>query len=374
MRYHGLDALRAFAMMMGVVLHASMFYVEGIGEGLGYELTGRLLIPTSDFLGLLFFFIHIWRMPLFFLLAGFFARLIVQKRGFSGLLKNRLVRIVLPLIGGVLVYNLAFKFGELNELHHMWFLRDLVLMYLLLAVMKYLSRLTPGIVAKIDSIFSSNGRLWLLMIVLLPATTIGRPGFFNWINTNLDQGPGPFFLLGFLFVLIGWFMHRNTHILDSLSRVWRMHALIGLVSYGAFVAIMAAVLSGELDDELAGGLWILGMLIQPVVTFLLVMAFIGGTQAIFQRSNKVVSYFVDSSYWVYLLHLWVVFGIGGEIIKTANPHPLVGAGVNIVATTLICMVTYHILVRYTPIGWVLHGKKGSFSTLFKPFVKEIDTE
>ena len=372
MRYHGLDALRAFAMMMGVVLHASMFYVKGIGEGLGYELTGRLLIPTSDFLGLLFFFIHTWRMPLFFLLAGFFARLIVQKRGFSDLLKNRLVRIVLPLIGGVLVYNLVFKFGELNELHHMWFLRDLVLMYLLLAAMKYLSSRTPGIVAKIDGIFSSSGRLWLLMIVLLPANAIGRPGFFNWINTNLDQGPGPFFLLGFLFVLIGWFMHRNTHILDLLSRAWRMHALIGLVTYGAFVSIMVAVLSGTLDEDSTGGLWILGMLIQPAVTFLLVMAFIGGTQAIFQRSNKVVSYFVDSSYWVYLLHLWVVFGIGGEIIKTANPNPLVGAGVNIVATTFICMATYHVLVRYTPIGWVLHGKKGPFSRLFKPFVNEID--
>ena len=52
MRYHGLDALRAFAMLMGVVLHASMFYVEGIGAELGYELTGRILIPTSETLGL----------------------------------------------------------------------------------------------------------------------------------------------------------------------------------------------------------------------------------------------------------------------------------------------------------------------------------
>jgi uncharacterized membrane protein len=27
-RYHGLDALRALAMILGVVLHASMFYLE----------------------------------------------------------------------------------------------------------------------------------------------------------------------------------------------------------------------------------------------------------------------------------------------------------------------------------------------------------
>ena len=91
-RYHGLDALRAFAMIMGVVLHASMFYVKGIGTELGYELTGRLLIPTSETLGLLFFFIHSWRMPVFFLLAGFFARLMVQRRSTINLLKNAFIQ------------------------------------------------------------------------------------------------------------------------------------------------------------------------------------------------------------------------------------------------------------------------------------------
>ena len=76
-RYHGLDALRAFAMILGVVLHAGMFYVEGIGSSLGYEMTGEVP-PTSAGIGVLFFFIHTWRMPFFFLLAGFFTRLIIQ--------------------------------------------------------------------------------------------------------------------------------------------------------------------------------------------------------------------------------------------------------------------------------------------------------
>ena len=365
-----MDALRAFAMIMGVVLHSCMFYLEDAGPKLAYEMTGdKASTPTSDFLGMIFMFIHSWRMPVFFLIAGFFARLVVHRRRISGLLKNRFVRILVPLIVVSLVYNIIFQFGALNQTHHLWFLHDLIWMYTLLLIIRLSSKIMPSMISRIDWIFESTTRLWLLMILLIPTTFTGRPLFFNFIFTNIGI-PGPFFTLGFSYFLIGWFMHRNTHILDSLSRVWRMHALIGLVTYGVFVTIMVAVLSDNFDEDSAGGLWILGMLIQPVVTFLLVMAFIGGTQAIFQRSNKVVSYFVDSSYWVYLLHLFVVFFIGGEIIKTTNPNPLVGAGVNIFATTLICMVTYHVLVRYTPIGWVLHGKKGPFSRLFKPFSRE----
>ena len=56
-RYHGLDALRGFAMILGVVIHASMFYVEGIGASLGYEMTGKVP-PSSSVIGGLFLFIH----------------------------------------------------------------------------------------------------------------------------------------------------------------------------------------------------------------------------------------------------------------------------------------------------------------------------
>ena len=167
-RYHGLDALRAFAMITGVVLHASMFYVEGIGSELGYALTGRVAIPTSDALGLVFFFIHAWRMPVFFLLAGFFARLVVQRRGIPNLLRNRFIRIAIPLATGVVVYSLVFQFGNLGQLHHLWFLYDLIWMYLLLVFMKYASRMWPRILLKIDWCFGSTAKLWWLMIVLLP--------------------------------------------------------------------------------------------------------------------------------------------------------------------------------------------------------------
>lgn len=365
-RYHGLDALRAFAMVMGVVLHASMFYVEGIGTGLGYKLSGRILTPTSEVLGIVFFFIHTWRMPVFFLLAGFFARLMVQKRGALSLLKNRAVRIVIPLVTCVLIYNLVLKFGGVNELHHLWFLYDLIWMYLLLVLIEKAVRIWPRVVTTIDRLFGSAAKLWWLMIVLLPATTIARPGFFNWINTDLGV-PGPFFILGFTYLVIGWFIHRNTHILEELAASWKRHAILGSISFAAFLIIGGAVIAGELNEKQTGLLWLLGLVISPFTTFLMIIGFIGASQAIFQRRNGIISYFVDASYWIYLLHLVIVFAIAGEILRSTSLNPVIAVLLNIFLTTSICLGTYHVLARYTPIGWILHGRKGHVRNMFKPF-------
>ena len=353
MRYHGLDGLRAFAMLMGVVLHASMFYVEGIGAELGYELTGRILIPTSETLGLIFTFIHVWRMPLFLLLAGFFARLIVQRRGTANLLRNRFVRIVIPLVGGMLVYNLIFQFGGINKLHHLWFLYDLVWMYILVICMKYVSRIWPRIAIKIDWIFGSPARLLWLVIPLVPATIIGRPMFFNVIHDELGPS-GPFFILGFTYFLIGWFLHRNSQVLPMLALKWKLYFPLGIVSFCVYMVALVLVFEGGRD---AGLIWAFGMVIASVTTLLLIMGFIGGSQALFQRSNIWIRYFVDASYWIYLLHLVVVFAVGAAILRNTFLDPIIAVLVNIVVTTFICTATYHVLVRYTPIGWVLHGRR-----------------
>ena len=372
-RHHGLDALRAFAMLMGIVLHASMFYVPGIGEELGYELTGIIMIPTSELLGLVFFFIHTWRMPVFFLLAGFFARLMVQRRGTTGLLKNRLIRILVPLAAGVFIYNLVFHFGTLRELHHLWFLYDLTCMYLLLVCMKYATKMWPTILTKIDWVFGSTAKLWWLMAILLPVTTIGRPVFVNWINPNLGV-PGPFFILGFTYVLIGWFMHRNTQIISGLARTWKTYLILGIITFGFLIFIFNFMESASknISEEETGILWLTALAISPVSTFLIIMGFIGGAQTMFQNHSRLISYFVDASYWIYLAHLVVVFALGGAIIKNTYLDPISAVLINIVATTAICIATYHIFVRYTPLGWILHGKKGQFLSVFRPSANNAD--
>ena len=93
-RYYSLDALRGSMMMLGIVLHASQWYVS--------EPPGGIPVPTDTSTFYLFdlfvHFIHSFRMPLFFVLAGFFTSLLVEKRGFKGTYVNRGNRILAPLV------------------------------------------------------------------------------------------------------------------------------------------------------------------------------------------------------------------------------------------------------------------------------------
>ena len=92
-RYHGLDGLRGFAMLLGILLHGSLPYFSRM---LGIEYMWPADDDQSLSLLLLFDFIHVWRMPTFFLLAGFFAHLLLERRTTKEFIANRLKRIAAP--------------------------------------------------------------------------------------------------------------------------------------------------------------------------------------------------------------------------------------------------------------------------------------
>ena len=92
-RRHDLDALRAFAMLLGIVLHGAMSFIPGVGVIWGIQDS-----QSNPLYGMLLASIHGWRMPLFFLISGFFTAMLWQKRGLRALLAHRFKRIFLPMM------------------------------------------------------------------------------------------------------------------------------------------------------------------------------------------------------------------------------------------------------------------------------------
>ena len=90
-RWNDLDAVRALALLLGVALHGVMSFM-----------TPRIWLVgdtvTSTGADVLFYVIHMFRMTTFFVLAGFFARLMMQKKGVAKFISNRLKRVALPLL------------------------------------------------------------------------------------------------------------------------------------------------------------------------------------------------------------------------------------------------------------------------------------
>ena len=96
-RYHDLDALRAFAMLLGIVIHGVLSFV-------GIPIWSAQDINQNPQYGIVLDFIHGFRMPMFFLVSGFFTAMMWFKRGSLSLLFHRTKRILLPLIVGMLVF------------------------------------------------------------------------------------------------------------------------------------------------------------------------------------------------------------------------------------------------------------------------------
>ncbi len=112
-RLHGLDALRAFAMLLGIGLHAALAFLPGfwaVQDNMA-DFSG----PFDEF----FVAVHGFRMPIFFLMSGFFTAMLWRRRGLGYLVNHRLRRIALPLLIGLvtvipamnLVYGWAIDSG-----------------------------------------------------------------------------------------------------------------------------------------------------------------------------------------------------------------------------------------------------------------------
>jgi peptidoglycan/LPS O-acetylase OafA/YrhL len=94
-RRYDLDALRGFAMLLGIGLHASLAFFPA-----AWWVQDR----TSGLEGLFDEFlwaVHGFRMPAFFLMSGFFTALLWRRRGLGALLNHRLRRVALPLLIGL---------------------------------------------------------------------------------------------------------------------------------------------------------------------------------------------------------------------------------------------------------------------------------
>lgn len=88
-----LDALRAGAMLLGIVLHASLSFFPSF-----WMVADR---QRNDAFEVVFSAIHGFRMPLFFVMCGFFSAMLLRRRGRRAMVGHRFRRVFLPLVAGL---------------------------------------------------------------------------------------------------------------------------------------------------------------------------------------------------------------------------------------------------------------------------------
>jgi glucan biosynthesis protein C len=241
-RVHYMDNLRAFAMLLGIFFHAALAYSPSLKE---VWLTASP--QNSGIVDFIAFFSHTFRMPLFFLIAGFFTALLIQKRGLGAMIKNRLMRITLPLsiflplvlaafailIGWALesvqekspMLGLIAMMAQYPDApappvttSHLWFLYQLTFFYIVTAVVvKWLNFDWMSRIIKTPKLFLLLAPLLLVPALITQHAPIPAPELFMPQLWSFGFF-GLFFLFGY-----GLFSYQN--FLDKLRPyVWIMLA------------------------------------------------------------------------------------------------------------------------------------------------------
>lgn len=92
-RFHYMDNIRSLTLLAGVVFHVALSYSVYTQE------VWPIVDPQrSSAADLVLWFSHCFRMPLFFVVSGFFAHHLYTKLGCKGFIHHRLRRIALPFI------------------------------------------------------------------------------------------------------------------------------------------------------------------------------------------------------------------------------------------------------------------------------------
>ena len=379
-RYHGLDALRGMAMLLGIVLHAALPYIPNVEAFWPADESSSHVINT------IFQFIHIWRMPLFFILAGFFANLIISKKSWKSWWGNRFLRIALPIIVFFPVMSLTlpwiFKYGKTGDFiffysdvgqpFHLWFLWQLMIFvistaifrlpYLLgVGVLKALNRIGLGFIGNVfgesKSVLSSilfRSRFPIVFIILCSVINLPTQG--ELIVNPIASG---------LYFVIGYSLYGNASLFTFLKAHWRYYLLAGLVTFTLFVMLESKNLVTDIySTDMKGDEYlkaisepfaIIIVSIKIICGVLFSYAFIGLAENRFGSYNAKLRFISDGAYWMYLIHLPIVTLITFFMFNLHIPIEIKFL-IAIVMTSIICLGTYKYFVRSTPIGILLNGR------------------
>jgi ABC-type multidrug transport system ATPase subunit/peptidoglycan/LPS O-acetylase OafA/YrhL len=377
-RLHALDAVRGFALLLGVAFHASLSFMPGWPPGIWSMIDNS----PSQFLSDAGFVSHIFRMSLFFFIAGFFGRLLYHKLGARGFWSNRAKRIVVPMIVGwvilvptiFFVWNLGMTkiFGGTPQappapppgwfpLTHLWFLYELLLLYVaVIALRALVVRFDSAqkLRSLLDTLVVNSIRMRIAVFTLgipLAGALMTLPFWFYWQGiptpdqSLIPQVPATVgFGTAFIF---GWLVHRSSAALDAITRGWFVHLVLGIVATGWLLHTMHATPLAQ-----PGLTKTLFALVFGVAVWGWVFGLTGAALRFLSNYSAVRRYIADASYWIYLAHLPVVallaVWVGHWPVHWGIKYPFI-----LVTSFAVLFLSYHFLVRPTVIGQLLNGRK-----------------
>lgn len=366
-------------MFLGVVLHAAVSFVPGDSDpSWPYRDPER-----STPLGVAVLLIHMFRMPAFFVLAGYFVARSIEGRGVWRVFQDRSTRVLAPLVvgwcvlfpvvKGTFVYAMARAGGQasgaaMDEVvggltdpwwpphpMHLWFLWYLWLFILTYATLRSAwTTLVPARVRErwdgmVNGVLVSE-RPFRPSAVLVAATFVlllpmSMPG----IDTPGSFVPQPhIFACYYFFFWVGsrLFSAHNSGpdlLAHPERRLIRAGLAVGLYMIATVVWFESLTQTGAVHR------WAM-VVAQAALSFAIWPLILGGAalaERWITRDIPVIRFLSDSAYWVYLLHLPLCVGIAAAL-RDAPYSALTKCGLTIGITSAVCLATFQAVRAVVP--------------------------
>ena len=358
-RYHNLDFLRAFAMMMGLVIHAPLlFWAPDFAKVYGID----NIAPAEEWVNIMGRFISSWRMPLFFSISGFFAILVIERKGTSQFLKDRVIRVALTCLLFSSLYDISDGNFDFTTLH-LWFLYELMIFVLVFSLLYRLKIIKDALCVNIPPKLLYF--LALFMVSTVPLAYIlnnwWHPSALKASTTYFDLKPGNL-LYYFSYFLAGVILYSNQNIFIKLKNSKTILLLGTLCLLTFFVRIYSDHLTIGQADSLKQ---VAQMQFDPLLVFfnsvmigtnsiLFCLLFIGLGSKFIQSESAIISWFVELSYPVYIIHI-IPVTMMSAVFYNAGLSQINILPLSVITGFTICVILYYIFIKFTPLNWLING-------------------
>ena len=365
-RYHNFDLLRSVAMFLGIVIHSPLIFVD--------KSVGKEVLPEIDYLpeiepwiGVILLWINSWRMPTFFLMAGFMSILVIERTTPQFFFRDRLLR-----VGGTMVlfgfFLIGYPSGNYLHIGHFWFLYCLIVIIAIFVLSSFFTNVLD--INRIKPIISwTFFRPWRMIIFLFVFILIRLLCSFPY-NGNLPL-PDSYskFFIG-TFVYYGFWFYAGVGLYFAKSQIvefssFRVISLLGLLSI--FSLMLAAfvidtydffVTPETLNESFTLRFFLMNMYWACTTafwTFFLTLL----VHKIFNRSSIIINWLVELSYPIYIFHLVIAIVVAAELFRAGYSQSEVFL-MTIPLTFAGCLVSYYVLVKFTPLNWLVNGYRKSW--------------
>ena len=348
-------------MLLGIVLHASETY------SIGGDLWPKDPNSTNAFFNYLSSIIHIFRMPIFFLISGFFSAMLFYERSPKTMMTQRLKRVVAPFLVFLVIlhpiiassfnymiqsYGLTdfepMKLGYLPTItYHLWFLYYLIIITCLVTLTAFILKKAPSISRFVNNTFKNLFERQFLFVavgsIYLFLLLVWMWDF--WAPTPLGFSPDIKLIIFYgSFFIMGWLVFKSKELLKLFMKYDRAYVIIAFILY-----TVKFIFRNQIDDVPYGAL-------NTIIGWFFIIGITGLFMRYFNEHSSFRRYLSDASYWVYLVHLPLTLIIPTLIVDWPIPSGLKFTIV-VIGTTSFCFLTYHYLVRGTFIGQFLNGRR-----------------